>query len=81
MVQEKIKAKLKNLNLELGNLKIITTKKDKDTVMTGLDVDVFIDGKNFRDTPLKYLKSIDIHIGDADTIPTVIYNCCAVTKK
>jgi len=83
MEEEIIKAKLKNLDLEVGNLKIITTKKpdEYDRAMTGLDVDVFIDGVNFRETPLSMMKSIDIHIGDASTIAEVTYTCCPYVKK
>lgn len=82
--KEKIKAKLKNLDLEIGNLKIIGTKdveKEGSSLLTGMDFDVWIDGKNFRDTPLKYLNSIDIHIGDAETIATVTYNCCPFVNE
>ena len=43
--KETRKVSLKNLDLELGNLKIVTTKKPEEyhRVMTGADVDVFID--------------------------------------
>jgi len=83
MTKEKIKTQLKNLDLELGNLKIVTTKQpdEYDRVMTGVDVDVFIDGKNFRDTPLSKLSAIRIDIGDANTIAEVTYVCCPYVKK
>ena len=78
----KLKADLKDLNIELGNLKIVTEKEDNgSSLLTGKDVDVFINGKNFRDTPLKYLCSIDIHIGDADTIASVTYECLPFKSK
>ena len=83
MEEETIKTQLKNLDLEVGNLKIITKRKagEQDRALTGVDFDVFIDGKNFRDTPLHMMKAIDIHIGDAETIAKVIYTCYPFVNK
>ena len=83
MEKETIKAELKNLDLEVGNLKIITTREptENEVSLTGMDFDVFIDGVNFRETPLRKMYSIDIHIGDAETIAEVTYTCCPYMKK
>ena len=64
-----IDVKAKNLDIELGNLKIVTLKEsgNNNGILTGKDVDVFIDGVHFSDIPfLKYLNYIDIHIGIED---------------
>jgi len=80
MSKEKI-VQLKDVDIELGHLKIITTKKDKNSLLTGKDIDVFIDNKNFRDTFLKNLSRIQIDIGDAETICEVKYTYLPRTNK
>ena len=83
MEDRTITAQLKKVDLDIGHLNITTTKEpgDYDRALTGVDFDIVIDGKNFRDTPLSKLKSITINIGDAETIATVTYTCCPYVNK
>jgi len=82
MVKEKTQktiAKAKKLELDIGNLKIVSKGKPG-KCLTGVDFDVFIDGKDFKETPFKNLYGLDIRIRADDIVSVTYYTFPYVSK-